>query len=297
MFFSDYIKDGRKGHVNFDFVDVQLDSDNRVFIDPAVLESATDEWSINANKYVQSFFDCLFANLKNNQFEGLFTHAHEQNATKLGYGNGKNGKGKTADGLEETLSKLKNLVNEIPTINKVEDIPVLVEGFAEDCMSDLLTNILHEQLNEFTAQQMKRRGIPADGMKTFWTWDRINNTWNQVKKESWLYNDRELLMVPKWIVRKNYLFKAHQYLYGVIIERMQAEKGWHDMKKIDVLNNMTKDNEHWEYDKVIQYTKEHPDALEEYHKRIPKYYQRAHGIMSDEELDVAIYGCEIEEVA
>lgn len=28
MFLSDYIKDGRKGHVNFDFVDVQLDSDN-----------------------------------------------------------------------------------------------------------------------------------------------------------------------------------------------------------------------------------------------------------------------------
>ncbi|MBQ5803489.1 MAG: hypothetical protein IIW25_04585, partial [Bacteroidales bacterium] len=44
-------------------------------------------------------------------------------------------------------------------ISKGEDIPVLVEGFAEDSMSDLLTNILHEQLNEFTAQQMKSRGI------------------------------------------------------------------------------------------------------------------------------------------
>ena len=32
MYLSDYIKDGRKGHVNFEFVDVQLDSDNRIFI-------------------------------------------------------------------------------------------------------------------------------------------------------------------------------------------------------------------------------------------------------------------------
>lgn len=297
MYLSDYIKDGRKGHANFEFVDVQLDSDNRIFIDPVVLENATDEWSVNANNCVQSFFDCLFTSLRNNKFDELFDHAHEQNATKLGYGNGQNGKGKTAAGLEESLSKLKNLVHDISTISKGEDIPVLVEGFAEDCMSDLLTNILHEPLNEFTAYQMKSRGIPADGQKTFWTWNMVSNTWHQVTKESWFYKGKELLMVPKWIVRKNYLFKAHQYLYGVIVERMQAEKGWEDMKKIDVLNNMPKDNEHWEYETVIQYTKEHPDALDEYHKRIPKYYRRAHGIMSDEELDMAIYGCKIEEVA
>lgn len=54
MFLSDFIKDGRKGHVNFDFVDVQLDSDNRIFIDPVVFGNATDEWSIDANKCVQS---------------------------------------------------------------------------------------------------------------------------------------------------------------------------------------------------------------------------------------------------
>lgn len=297
MYLSDYIKDGLKGHVNFDYLDVQLDSDNCIFIDPVVLENATDEWSINANKCVQSYFDCLFTNLKNNQHDELFDHAHEQNATKLGYGNGWNGKGKTANGLEETLSKLKGLVNSIPTISKGEDIPVLVEGFAEDCMSDLLTNIIHEQLNDFTAQQMKRRGIPSEGMKTFWTWDMVTNSWHQVTKESWLYKGKELLMVPKWIVRKNYLFKAHQYLYGVIIERMQVEKGWEDMKKIDILNNMPRDNEHWEYETVIQYTKEHPEALDEYHKRIPMYYRRAHGVMSDEELDEAIYGCKVKEVA
>lgn len=297
MYLSDYIKESRKGHANFDFVDVQLDSDNRIFIDPVVLEGATDEWSINANRCVQSFFNCLFTALKNNQSDKLFDHAHEQNATKFGYGNGKNGKGKTADGLEDALGKLKALVHMIPTISKGEDIPVLVEGFAEDCMSDLLTNILHEQLNEFTALQMESRGIPADGTKTFWTWDMIAHTWHQVTKKSWFYNGKELLMVPKWIVRRNYLFKAHQYLYGVIIERMQIENGWKDMKKVDVLNNMPKDKEHWEYETVIQYTKENPEALDEYHKRIPKYYNRARGIMSDEELDIAIYGFKIEEVA
>lgn len=62
------------------------------------------------NNCVQSFFDCLFVSLKHNQSDELFNHAHEQNATKFGYGNGKNGKGKTAGGLEEALSQLRNLV-------------------------------------------------------------------------------------------------------------------------------------------------------------------------------------------
>ena len=297
MFLSDFIKDGRKGHVNFDFVDVQLDSDNRIFIDPVVLENATDDWSISANKCVQSFFDSLYEGLKNNRSDNLFDHAHEQNATKLGYGNGQNGKGKTADGLADIVNKLKMLLHDIPTVSRGEDIPVLIEGFAEDCMSDLLTNILHEQLNAFTAYEMELRKIPADSRQTFWTWDMENSTWKQVTRECWFYKGRELLMVPKWIVRKSYLFKAHQYLYGVIIERIQAENGWENLKKIDILNNMPKNNEHWEYEEVIQYTKKHPEALEEYHKRIPKYYSRSHGIMSNEELDKAIYGCEIQQVA
>lgn len=297
MFLSDYIKLGCKGHVNFDFVDVQLDRDNRIFIDPAVLELATDEWSIEANEYVRSYFDCLFEALKGNISTELFAHAHEQNATKFGYGNGRNGKGKTENGLEDSLGKLKYLVHEIPTISRGEDIPVLVEGFAEDCMSDLLTNILHEKLYEFTASQMEKRGILPSKQKVFWTWDISKKAWKKVTKESWFYKGMEILMVPKWIVRQNYLFKAHQYLYGVIVERMQVEKGWEDMKKIDVLNNLPRDKEHWEYEKVIEYTKEHPDALDEYHERIPKYYNRAHGIMSDEDLDIAIYGHEIAEVA
>lgn len=57
---------------NFEFVDVQLDSDNRIFIDPVVLENATDAWSINSNRCVQSFFDSLYEALKKNQSYNLF---------------------------------------------------------------------------------------------------------------------------------------------------------------------------------------------------------------------------------
>ena len=291
IFISDYINAPSRGHANFEFVDVYLNGDNRLFIDPCLIDRLDDPWSLKASEQMKTFFDCLFEGFrKNNIYTGsLLSHAGEQNATKLGYGNGENGKGKTAEGLWDSLKSLSVLMHDIPTICCVQDIPVLVEGFAEDCMSDLLTNILHDMLNSFTAEQMLLWNCPAQGEKTFWTWDATLKDWIQVRRPTWFYQGKELLLVPKCIVRRNYLFKAHQYLYGVIIERMRDSKGWHDLKKIDIWNNIPRNSEHWEYATVISFSKEYPDALTEYHDRIPKYYGRANGCMSDEDLDTAVY--------
>ena len=292
MFISDYLGLGKKGHGNFDFVDVNLDNDNRLFIDPCLIEGAKDAWSVNATKHMSGYFDHLFEAMRKGweHIDTLFDHAHEQNATKLGYGNGKNGKGKTPEGLKTCLGDLRVLVQGIPTISRAQDLPVLVRNFAEDCMSDLLTNILHEQLNCFTAGQLKQYGLEPDGKGLFWTWNKENGEWEQVLRPVWLYGDEEILLVPKWIVRRNYLFKAHQYLNGVIIERIQKANGWEDLKKVDIWNNLEHRSYNWEYDYVIDFTKDHPEALSEYHNRLRWYYTRAHGHMSDDELDVTVYG-------
>lgn len=292
MYISNYLGLELKGHQNYDFVDAYLDDDNRLFIDPCMLEGADDTWSINATSIMRAFFDRFFEELRDGHLleSGLLDHAGEQNATKLGYGNGENGKGKTATGLIESFKGLAVLVHDIPTISRAQDIPVMVEGFAEDCMSDLLTNILHGPLNDFTAQQMRKYGCRPQAEKTIWTFDASSRTWMQVKRPCWLYKGKELLLVPKWIVRRNFLFKAHQYLYCVIVDRIRKENGWDDLKKIDVWNNLPHTGLHWEYDTVIAYSKDNPEALTEYHKRLPSYYSRANGCMSDEDLDDAVYG-------
>lgn len=299
MYFSDYINVTKKGHSNFEFVDVCLDKDNKVFIDPALLELSQDEWGKDANACLQSYFDAMFTAMKDGNEQNVLCHGGEQNATKLGYGStGVNGKGKTKTGLYDALCGLKTLLKQIPTISKPMDIPVLVEGFAEDCMSDLITNILHEHLNSFTAEQMYKYGIPANGKVKFWTWCYDKKEWKQVEKVSWLYKGREILMVPKGIVRTNYLFKAHQYLYSIITERMRDENGLENMSKKDIWARIPRNKgEHWEYDEVISYSKSHPDALVDYHNRIPYFYNRANGTMDDDALDLAIYGRIVSDVA
>ena len=162
---SDYWNKGIKGHLNYAFVDVVVNDDNLLFIDPILLETARDRWCQGANATVQSFFNAFYeAYRTKNQVkkEELLSHAGEQNVTRLGYGRGDNGKGNTKQGLLNIFSPLDSLLQDISTIKKAEDLAVLIPDFAEDGLSDLLTNVLHDQLNQFTSEQMKKYGIEKD---------------------------------------------------------------------------------------------------------------------------------------
>ena len=199
---KEYISDvwqlKQKGHENFEFVDVAVNGDNLLFIDPCLIERWNNAWAIKAMKHINSYFDKLFKaynTCNRKDMKCLLSHAGEQNATRLGYGNGDNGKGNTADGLLEIFQPLEQLISSIRTIGKAEDLPLLIPGFAEDGMSDLLTNILHECLNEFTMEQMHKYGILSNGTKTFYTWDMHAGEWKKVEKPVYFVNGKELLLV------------------------------------------------------------------------------------------------------
>ncbi len=291
MYASDYLKIGLKGHINFDFLDIFLNSDNKLFIDPCLIENSDEAWHREASLCINSFFNKLFNayRAKGNGLDRLYNFAHEKNATKLGYGNGDNGKGKTVEGLHKSLYPLYELTNAIPTINKAQDITTLIRGFDKDNLSDLITNIIHSNLNDYTSSQMIKYNRKPDDSNILWTWDHEKEDWIRVIKPFWLHNGKELLLVPKNIVRKNYLFKARQYLYAVIINRIREANDWSDLTKADIYKNMKRDSKHWLYDQIIDYTINQPDALLEYHSLFPKYYNRKYGCMSDDQLDDFLY--------
>lgn len=288
----------QKGHENFDFVDVAVNDDNLLFIDPCLIENCNNAWAIKATKHINSYFDKLFKayytrNRKDMRY--LLSHAGEQNATRLGYGKGDNGKGNTADGLLEIFQPLEQLISSIKTMGKAEDLILLIPGFAEDGMSDLLTNILHECLNQFTMEQMYKYDIQSNGKKAFYTWDMRVDEWIKVEKPGYFVNGKELLLVPKNIVRKNYLFGVSQYFTRIILERMIDEGGYRDAEgkaipKKEIVKSQRYSGAHWQYDEVIRYTIENNDALDEYHRKVPGFYMEHGKPMTNKELDCAIYG-------
>lgn len=287
------------GHFHFLFVDVTTRKDTRLFLDPCLIERSQDDLSKYAAALIFDFEDKLYWDMRHGLWDvtPVFDEAHEINDTKLGYGNGYNGKGKTPHGMRDSLNGLCKLANGIPSISRIQDISVFVEDFAEDCMSDLLTNILRLLLNQFTANIMLTYGKPPTGKHMIKFWDLQTHTWAETEQPYWTVSGQKILLVPKWWVRKNFLFKAHQYLYGVIIERMRKDSGYEGLAKIDVWKSMERDSEHWEYAKVLEYTRKHPDALNEYHTRMPNYYNRSAGCMGDNELDRAVYGHLISKIA
>ncbi len=287
------------GHSHFPFVDVTTRSDTRLFLDPCLIERGQDDFSRYSTALISDFEDKLYWDMRHGRWDSttVFDEAHEINDTKLGYGTGYNGKGKTPRGMRDSLRGLCKLANSIPTISRIQDISVFVEDFAEDCMSDLLTNILRLNLSLFTADLMHTYGKEPAGIHMIKSWDLQTHNWVEIEQPYWTVSGQKILLVPKWWVRKNFLFKAHQYLYGVIIERMKREPGYENLAKIDVWKNMERDSEHWEYAKVIEYTQEHPDALNDYHVRMPNYYNRSAGCMDDNDLDRAVYGRSISAIA
>lgn len=288
----------KKGHENFDFVDVAINDDNLLFIDPCLIEKWNDTWANKAMEHIQSYFDSLFKaynECNRTEMRKLLSHAGEQNATRLGYGNGDNGKGNTAGGLMEIFQPLERLICKIKTIGKAEDLPLLIPGFAEDGMSDLLTNILHECLNEFTIEQMQKYDILSNDTKMFFTWDMFAREWKIVEKAVYSVNGKELLLVPKQIVRRNYLFGVSQYFTRIILERMIEEGGYRDetgktIPKKEIVKSKRYSGEHWQYDEIINYTVQNNDALEEYHHKLPGFYMEYGEPLEDDKLDFIIYG-------
>ena len=294
---SDYWNKGIKGHLNYDFVDVVVNDDNLLFIDPMLLEIASDEWCQEANATVKSFFDAFYEAYRkkdNAKKVELLSHAGEQNGTRLGYGRGDNGKGNTARGLLDIFAPLEQLLKEISTMEKAEDLPLLIPDFAEDGLSDLLTNILHAQLNEFTLQQMKKYGVKSNGTMTFGTWDGKEACWKEIERPSYCISGLELLVVPKQIVRKNYLFSTSQYFNRIILDRIREEGGYMDddkpIPKKDVVKAKRFSGDHWQYDESVSYTRKNNDALEEYHQKLPSFYSENGRSTEDEALDELIYG-------
>ena len=288
-----------KGHSNFKFVDVDIDRDTKLFLDPRLIEMGKGKFCTEAFNKLNSFFDKLYNLYRNNASDEekmrLFSHLHEINATKLGYGNGQNGKAKTPEGMLKTLRKLEKIINSGIYFSNPIDIPVFIQNFAEDCMSDMLTNILFRELNNFTVNIFENYGWESEKLdKDVYYWDLNENMWMKNEDKCILINGELILLVPKEIVSKKYIFSAENYFRNVIAKRIQSDNITYDENgkelKISIKEIMEDNkNKYGDYTTAdICETIEHAEDLNKYYKiNFEKYISK--GNLSDEILDEVVY--------
>lgn len=315
--FTDFFRiDAEDGHAKLDFIDIDVENDTELFLEPTLIESLDGEWYKECSNLIDNFFDNLFAEYSNGnktRILELLDCAHEPNETRLGWGDKesirKGGRGNTASNLYDIFKEIINanlLKNGL--IKTPMDLCVFVHDFAEDGMSDLVTNIIRRKLSEFTLEQCNKYGIRLDDdpICIGKAWNRTSQSWEDVITKSIVINGRPILLVPKNIVRRRYIYSIEQYMNRKIIEHRQKYHVDNDTplavhrtnkdgktiidkpsKKVvrekDIGDTPSKDY-------ARDYTVDNMELIVEYRDEIKQKSKLGQYILRDEELDDILYG-------
>ena len=212
-----------------DFVDIDINKDKPLFIDPYRISKLSGPFIDEANSIINSFFSYLIELLKAGDYfkaKSIFINLGEVNETCLGYSKKKprgNGIGpkKAADFFEAI--KYSRAVS-LGVIESLEDIKVFVEGVDADRISDMTTNIIRKLLIEYTQNQCKIFNIPlTSGIASGMYWDVMSRSWKQEYTDMLVIKGKRYLLVPKIIVTYGDRITANDYYNQYVLNFMQSE--------------------------------------------------------------------------
>lgn len=284
------------GHQDIDFIDINLDQDTKLFLDPCLIECCEDDLSVQCNRTISDFFDGLYRAYKEgnqNNIRSHLTHVGERNEARLGYGTGLNGKAKTTEGMMETLADLKRLIQSGISLERAIDIPLFMPRFAEDCMSDMLMNILYKHFSEYTVEQCRKYGIPtASSTEQRHYWDSEEHCWKRYEGESLIVEGKIILLIPKrYICTRLYYSTGHFFMSQIAPKLQKRDAVIIDGKEKKPNKKEIKTLECGRHGSLLGAARENaitfPWVLTDYHLKMAENYSDR--CLSDEELDYRVY--------
>ncbi|MBA7853115.1 hypothetical protein HV357_21695 [Enterobacter cloacae] len=218
-----------KSQFELDFIDIDVNKDIPLFIDPYFLSIRKDKWSVDASRTLKSFFETfiqLIRRGKDDDARLLFSFLHEPNETRLGLSRGKprgNGMGDVdADKLFHSIKTSKAVNSGL--VEDLEDFKFFIPGIGKDKISDMSTNIIRRHLLDYTKQQCLLWNIPlTKNINVGHWWDRRIRKWVTNYDESLVVNDKLTLLVPKGIVSFCKHTTSDKYFNKFVLEFLQNE--------------------------------------------------------------------------
>ena len=218
------------GHEDINFIDIDEREDVKLFIDPYVIQALPDEFCISARKSIDTFFQEVFRACReknHDRLRSILKHASEPNETNLGLKRiGKYGKGSSNEELSKLFLDFYKIVRKNPYIEtNPTALCMYIKNFDKDKMSDLITNIIRKHLYDFTVEQSVDWGMElASNEKLIgYYWDRDNLDWNSIYGRPLSVGQKDILLVPKYIVRSRYVFSVESYIRQYILKIIQKD--------------------------------------------------------------------------
>lgn len=218
------------GHTDIDFIDIDETLDTRLYIDPYVIQALQNDFCEESRKCIDSFFKEIFEACReknHKRLHELLNHASEPNETNLGMKVCSNfGRGNTSAELTKLFLDFYNIVRRNPYIESNPlALCMYIQNFAEDKMSDLITNIIRKQLYQFTLKQANIWNIKLGNKVAIigYYWDYNSLSWRKLEGKPFLVNNKMRLLVPKSVARKRYIFNVECYIKQYILKALQEE--------------------------------------------------------------------------
>lgn len=213
-----------------EFVNIRLDTDNLLFIDPTIMAISKKPNEVKWNQKVQGFIATVLDLYENGKVESarkLFNFSKESNEIFLGYSVGKpGGTGNSEESLNRvfTFVHTQNLLK-TGVIKNVEDLKLFVPDFGPDALSDLVASLLKKELIEFTIEQCDKYKIPRTVELKKPSWNHDEQKWEEITAT--LPEDdigKPIVLIPKGIVTAQYKYDPVSYLADVLSSRQQYHK-------------------------------------------------------------------------
>lgn len=277
-----------KTQYELDFVDIDIEQDTPLFLDPYFISKCDFPFAVEAHKLIKSYFEFLLKMLKNNNIkeaEELFSYLGETNEICLGLSNGLprgRGMGPTdAKNIFRSLMGSKALKTGI--MEDIEDFRIFVDNVDKDKISDMTTNIIKALLIKYTQKQCELLGIQlTDGVASGYYWDSISNSWQNSYTKMLVLENKKIILVPKRIVSFSKDYTPQKYFQHFVLNFFQNEhlrlnsnlvQYRKDKKRtpyvtkesvkeiIEKDNNITKD---W----LADFTERHPEVFRDFKNKI-----------------------------
>lgn len=287
---------------SLDFVDVDVENDVRLFIDPRAFVGITSEWGIECVALVRDYFSALLrAVCDNDRRTGLMLLGDLREPRETGLGlsiQGTRGRGVGDERAEDLWKALRRSeAVESGLIEDLEDTVLMIYGIGRDVISDITTNILREPLIEYTQAMCQVYGIRIqESIPSGPLWNPRTSHWYQKLVALPLVGENKLILVPKVIVRIKTTYDAGEYYTHYLLEELRSEELSANSGLVEVLRNGTRRvtkkalMEKYGTGKsvLVEQTLRRPDVLRRYRneKRLPSFPLSHIDLMRDPEKDI-----------
>lgn len=228
MRFSEYFKINRS-QAYLDFVDIPLDTDIPVFLDPGAIKSLDSNWGQELASHLQSFFGKVLKLIKagkNIEAEQLLASLNERNEFHLGYSAGKSrghgfGVG-SAHSVWNALTQSKAVATGL--LKDLEDTALLINGIGTDMISDAVSNILRGPLIDYTQKMCTYYGIKlTPDIDSGPIWDPHKGKWYSEYVSLPMTKHGKVILVPKILVRHRLCLQYDEFYNHYLLPEMQDE--------------------------------------------------------------------------